>query len=203
MASVLTQKITYEEFLEKYADKRYEYVDGQPVPMGVEELDENGEWFVPPPKLKHGLITGRLTRMLSVFLNTNDVGELLMEMGFHMRPLPDVEHRAADIAFVTRERLASIPDIDEYMDFPPDLAVEVISPSDSAAYIRRKVRSYMANGTRLLWVVYPDDREIEVYEPGKNMVILTEEDTLTGGAVLPGFSVAVKEIFSVLDRGNE
>ena len=79
-----------------------------------------------------------------------------------------------------------------------DLAVEVISEYDRAQDIRQKASSYMARGTRLLWIVYPDQRIIDVYRPGQPAVTVGEKDRLDGADVLPEFSVAVSEIFAVL-----
>ena len=78
----------------------------------------------------------------------------------------------------------------------PDLAVEIKSPSDSGRQMREKAEYYLANGARLVWLVYPQKRLIEAYSLDADVEILLEDDTLTGGDVLPGFASAVAEVFA-------
>ena len=77
----------------------------------------------------------------------------------------------------------------------PDLAVEVKSPDDSYAEIREKATYYLNNGVKLVWLVYPDGRRVEVFAAGAEAVTLEAENTLTGGDVLPGFQTKVSAIF--------
>ncbi len=77
----------------------------------------------------------------------------------------------------------------------PDLAVEVKSPGDSYRQMREKAAYYLANGTKLVWLVYPEKRLVEVYRADGDIQILTGDDTLDGGDVLPGFSMTVSDIF--------
>jgi Uma2 family endonuclease len=140
----------------------------------------------------------RVSLIVGQFVLENNLGELFgAETGFLMQTEP-LEIRAADAAFVTRERMQRV-DLGDWLPFPPDLAVEVISEYDRAAEIHLKVRSYMAHGTRLLWVLYPEAREIVVYSPGRPPRTLGVRDTLDGGDVLPGFAVPVSELFAALD----
>ena len=106
--------------------------------------------------------------------------------------------RASDVAYVPKAHLNDV-DLTECLPFQPDLAVEVVSEFDRASDVKKKNNEYMANGTKLLWVVYPDEQEIEVYQPNQTMITLKVGDTLTGCSVLPQFSVPIKEIFSILD----
>jgi Uma2 family endonuclease len=193
--------IPFEEFERRYAGKRYEYVDGQAVPLGPEIVAENGEVTVSPPKPVHGLIAGEITRLVGNFVRENRLGLVFTEMGFLMQKEPE-ELRAPDVAFVRRERAGQL-DLDNWLPFPPDLAVEVVSEYDRAADLHRKIQGYIAHGTRLLWVVYPDSRQIVVYRPSTSPVTLDAGDTLDGGEVLPGFAARVEEIFAVLgERGG-
>ena len=79
----------------------------------------------------------------------------------------------------------------------PDLAIEIKSPDDTYTELRRKAEYYLANGARLVWLIYPEKRLVEVYQPDVDLQILTEHDTLDGGDVLPGFSLLVSDIFEV------
>lgn len=191
--------LSIEEFERLYAGKRYEYVAGHAVPMGVEEIDERGEVVVVPPKLKHGIVTMEIAGRLRDYLLKKPIGQLLgAETGFVMQKEP-LEIRAADVAYVAFERLRTTEESRGWLPFPPDLAVEVVSENDRAAEVRAKAQSYMANGTKLLLVAYPDDRTIDVYRPGQPIRTLGGADTLDGGDVLPGFSTPVKDIFAPLD----
>jgi Uma2 family endonuclease len=76
----------------------------------------------------------------------------------------------------------------------PDLAVEILSPDDRMTRVQRKVRFYLANGVRLLWLIDPDNRIVTVMSTPDQSLVLTEDDELDGGDVLPGFRVPVRDI---------
>jgi Uma2 family endonuclease len=78
----------------------------------------------------------------------------------------------------------------------PDLAVEIKSPDDTVKELREKAAYYLANGARLVWLIYPAKHMVEVYTPDGDVEILVEGDLLTGGDVLPGFSLPVAEVFA-------
>ena len=98
------KEITFEEFVERYTGRRYEYVGGRAVPMGPEAVGPEGEVEVAPTKFGHGKITGRIHSLLGAYVMQHNLGEVLSaETGFLMRNDPP-EMRAADIAFIPRER---------------------------------------------------------------------------------------------------
>ncbi len=103
------------------------------------------------------------------------------------------ERHAPDVAFISKARQPELPH-EGYNPIAPDLAVEVVSPTDSERLLRIKIANYLAAGTTL-WVVYPQTREVEVYAPGQPVQVLDEKDTLDGGKVLPGFELPLKELF--------
>jgi Uma2 family endonuclease len=82
-----------------------------------------------------------------------------------------------------------------FLELAPDLAVEVVSPSDSANAVHEKVLEYLSAGVQLVWVVHPIQRTVTVYSEGPVAHVLSEGDTLNGGDLLPGFSLAVADIF--------
>ena len=82
-----------------------------------------------------------------------------------------------------------------YAEVVPDLVVEIVSPSDSMREVHEKAQMWLRFGVVLVWVVYPDSRTIAVYQSGAPVVTLTEDDTLDGGPVLPGFTLPVRDIF--------
>jgi Uma2 family endonuclease len=82
-----------------------------------------------------------------------------------------------------------------FLELAPDLAVEVVSPADSANDVHEKVLQYLDVGVRLVWVVHPIRRTVTVYTGDRNARVLDENDSLDGGEVLPGFTLSVAEIF--------
>jgi len=112
--------------------------------------------------------------------------------------------RIPDVAFISWDRLpnrrvptAPIPAL------APNLAVEVLSPGNTAREIARKCREYCAAGVQLVWLVDPETRTVVVHTTPEDSTILHEEDTLEGDMVLPGFALSVREFFAELDRqGN-
>jgi len=100
-----------------------------------------------------------------------------------------------DIAYTSPERVqplvkkGSVPQM-------PDLAVEVKSPYDSITKMRRKAEIYLQNGARMVWLIYPEQQLVEVYQPEVDIQILQVGNTINGGEVLPGFSMAVSDVFA-------
>lgn len=102
------------------------------------------------------------------------------------------ERYIPDVAFVAKTRQ---PQLDRpYCPIPPDLAVEVLSPSNSPRAMRLKIANYLVAGS-VVWIVDPDRKLVEIYTPGQAARMAGIDGTLDGGEVLPGFTVAVKEIF--------
>jgi Uma2 family endonuclease len=108
--------------------------------------------------------------------------------------------RIPDVAFVSWDRLPNrrlprepIPGVF------PDLAVEVLSSSNTAQEMARKRRDYFAAGTRLVWEVDPVERTVTVYTALEQFTVLHEQDTLDGGTVLPGFTLPLRHLFAELD----
>lgn len=115
------------------------------------------------------------------------------DAGFILARNPDIV-LSPDASYVRAERLQGV-DEDHFLPFAPDLAVEVISPSDRAGAIADKVMEYLDAGTRLLWLIEPRRRTVTVYTPDRSARILTEADELDGGEVLSGFRLPIAELF--------
>ena len=113
--------------------------------------------------------------------------------GFLLARRPDTV-RAPDVAFVRSGREASMSG--GFFPGPPDLAVEVLSPDDRPREVREKIAEWLEAGTKAVWVVDPRKRTVALHEPGAEPRVLREADTLRGGEVLPGFAVAVRDIFA-------
>jgi Uma2 family endonuclease len=153
-------------------------------------------WVVrePPPGAEHGGVATELSARLRNFVREHHLGRIVSDSGFILAETPPTV-RAPDIAFITTERIppAGLPV--RYFPGSPDLAVEIVSPSNTPAAIQAKVDDYLAAGTRVVWVVEPRARTVTVYRPDHKIRMLREDDELDGGEVLPGFRVGVRAIF--------
>jgi Uma2 family endonuclease len=166
-----------------HEDKRFELSRGALVQMS-------------PTGDEHGIVALWLGSLIVIYVDAHDLGQVFgAETGFALVRNPDTV-RAPDVAFVSKARLK--PLTGKYYEGAPDLAVEVVSPTDAASNIRRKVTEFLQAGTRLVWVTYPDGKYIDVYRPGLKVEILQVDDTLDGGDVLPGFRLPVREVFKKL-----
>lgn len=104
------------------------------------------------------------------------------------------ERYIPDVGFISYKRLPEMED-SAYISIAPDLAVEVVSPTDSQRLLTVKIANYLSAGT-VVWVVYPDESAIDVYVPSKAVTRLEKTDTLSGGDVLPNFELLLGEIFT-------
>jgi Uma2 family endonuclease len=108
--------------------------------------------------------------------------------------------RAPGVSFIAKERLQGVKrPSKKFFHGAPDLAVEILSPSDSVIKISQKIAEYFANGTRLAWVVNPEDETVLVYHSPPPDRILKAGDALDGEQIVPGFSLPVAELFAELD----
>ncbi|HEY3999328.1 MAG TPA: Uma2 family endonuclease [Candidatus Xenobia bacterium] len=163
----------------------------------VEEYELDRGVLVPVSQGKpvHGRVVGQIFGELFVFLKTRpDLGCLYAaDTGFILERQPDTL-RGADVAFVRHDRLVGVSE-DEWMEGSPDLAVEVLSGGDRPGQVKKKVRQYLASGSRLVWVLEPRRQRIHIYRPDGIVQVLRGGDTLDGDNVLPGFRLAVADVF--------
>lgn len=149
-----------------------------------------------PTGNEHARISAVLVWQLSAHIKTRDMGEIYTaEGGFIVARNPD-SVLAPDVAFVAKERLPEDgSDIVGFTPFAPDLAVEVASPSNTEAELLLKTSLYLAGGTRLVWIVRPKPQTVTVFSPDAPERILTLDETLDGGDVVPGFSLPLSGLF--------
>jgi Uma2 family endonuclease len=102
--------------------------------------------------------------------------------------------RGPDISYWSKERLSEVPV--GYIEVPPDLLVEVLSPSNTSRQIRDKLQEYFAKGVRLVWVIAPEDRTLTIYRTPDEGRLLHETATVTSEEVLPGFSCRVSDLLA-------
>ena len=104
------------------------------------------------------------------------------------------ERYIPDVGFISTERMPEM-EISAYISVAPDLAVEVLSPTDSQRLMTVKIANYLAAGTTV-WLVYPDEEAIEIYAPNQAVLRLEKTDTLVAGDILPNFELALEKLFN-------
>src|SRR5688572_21586988 len=139
----------------------------------------------PPAGYQHGRIAIRMGAILHTFVLEHGLGDVVgAETGFILSDEPPTV-RAPDVAFVAGGRLVSDPV--GFAPLAPDLAVEIVSPSNTLSEIQDKVIDYLFAGTQLVWVVDPRRRTVTTYRSREEIRLLTEDEDLDANAVLPGF----------------
>jgi Uma2 family endonuclease len=140
-----------------------------------------------------------LGHLIQLFLDQHNLGELAGADGA-LRLLPGLV-RIPDLSFISAARVPSPEVLDKPIpELAPDLAVEVLSAGNTEEEMKRKVKDYFFSGVRLVWLVDPARRVVQVYTAPDQVVTLTERQTLDGGAVLPGFKLPLTQLFARLDR---
>ncbi len=182
-ASAKTKLITADELLRLYSKG----VRGELIRGVLSETMPTGT--------QHGKIVTKLIIRLGNFVEPRKLGSLTAsDAGVWLERDPDTV-REPDIAFFLAEKMPLDADITGYAEVAPDLVVEVASPTDSRRAINDKALMWLRYGVRLVWVVHPDTRTVDVHREGSPVVTLAAEDALDGMDVLPGFSCAVSEVF--------
>ena len=159
------------------------------------ELVEGELIHMSPASGSHGAIAAEIAWHVTQFVRENKLGQCFVaETGFLLATNPDTV-RAPDFAFVSKDRLPPGRIPDGFFPGAPDLAVEVLSDSETYGSIEGKLDDYFAGGAKLVWIVAPDTQEVRVYTDRQSAVALTIDDHLTGQSILPGFRCAVADIF--------
>jgi Uma2 family endonuclease len=176
--------MTAEELMELPDDGfRYELVNG--------ELEK-----MPPPGFPHGRIAMRLGIYVGQFILEHGLGEAVAtDTGFKLTSNPDTV-LAPDFAFITTERFREGKDTEGYWLGPPDLAVEVLSPSDRAGKVKQEIARWFSFGTRQIWIVDPKHSNITVYRSPSDSTVFSGSDFLEAQDLLPGFRISLERIFS-------
>ena len=148
-----------------------------------------------PAGFDHGRFASRIVTALENHVSRQSLGIVTTaEAGFQLARNPDTV-RAPDVAFVRADRVPS-GGVKGYFQGAPDLAVEVVSPSDRPDEVATKVQDWLQAGCSMVWVVEPANRTVAIHRRGSQVVVLTLTDTLTGGDVLPEFSMPVARVFA-------
>ena len=148
-----------------------------------------------PTGYAHGKIVTKLTVLLAAFIMPRKLGSLTAsDSGVWLERDPDTV-REPDIAYFSAAKIPLDAMDTGYAEVPPDLVVEITSPSTGRRETHDKALMWLSYGVDLVWVVQLDTRTVDVYQPGRAVVTLDEHDTLDGHDVLPGFTCAVSEVF--------
>lgn len=184
--AVQQKRMTYSEFeaftaAPENRDRNFELINGEIVEVS--------------PTEQHATIAATIAGEIYAYLKQHSIGRVGVEP---RHKIPDDHHNALipDVAFTSTERLLPIVKRGAVPQMP-DLAVEVKSPDDSSLALRAKAIYYLNNGSSMVWIVYPDQELVEIYQPDTDVQILTAKDTINGGSVLPGFTLAVRDVFDV------
>ena len=182
-----TRKITVAEFEAMAADPghRYELVDGELVDMDG--------------KPAHGKVTGQINRLVGNHIYPAGLPlEVGANTGFQLSP---DTLRFPDVYVASLERMAQYDENEPgFPQFAPDVAIEVVSGSNTPAALARKTVEYFANGARAVWIADPGPRTVSIRRPGQPERVFGVGDILTGDPEIPGFAGPVADIFAVLDR---
>jgi Uma2 family endonuclease len=173
--------VTAEELFEYPDSKYYELVRG--VPRVCE-----------PPGGVHGVIAGRIVARLADHVERLGLGTVLVEAGYILQRGPDTV-RGPDVSFVSIARLQPDQIPEQFIRGAPDLAIEILSPSSRWSEVEEKIADYFAAGARLVWVLDPGERRAIVRYPDRPPGIVAAGESLDGEEVVPGFALALAELF--------
>lgn len=167
--------------------ERYEVIDGVRVerePMGAFET----------------VLASWLCHVMNSFAAGKKLGLAVNEVLFVLNAARSL-HRRPDVAFVSYARWpTSMVAREPAWNIVPDLAVEIVSPTNLAAEIDRKITDYFQAGVRLVWVFYPDSGRVYVYQSPTRVGIHERTDTLDGGEVLPGFQLSIAGLYEAVAK---
>jgi Uma2 family endonuclease len=180
---VQKQKITYAQYAE---------IAARPENAGkILEL-VSGEIVEKMPSFTPSKIASRINYYVTQFLMRHPIGYVTGKAGGYI--LSEEHTFNPDVGYISKVRLPKEPSREAPV--APDMAVEVKSPTDSKREMRKKAEIYLQFGTRLVWLVFPEEQAVEVYVPDKDVQTFGINDSLDGGDVLPDFQLAVKDIFA-------
>jgi Uma2 family endonuclease len=192
--------------VEEQDRKGCELIDGVWVPKHPEELPPeedkpgcefvNGEWVEKGMSNAAGVVESRLHFAFHTHLRANHSGFVFSDSAMYLLfPKRSKQVRKPDISFIRFGRLPNNEVPDKSIEIAPDLVVEVISPTDIAEDVEKKLDEYLRAGVRLVWIVYLPTRNVWAYKPDGTAKMYRASDTLSGEGVLPGLAVPVTELF--------
>lgn len=178
-------------------------VPGTPTEMKIDLLDEplfeivNGERVDKPMSMREIRLANLLSRLMANGLGPNPPGEPFVEVLFRLKPDQKL-YRRPDVSYVPYERWPDriVPETEAWQ-IVPSVAVEIVSKNNKANEVQTKIEEYFEAGVSQVWVIYPKQRKVMVYDSLKSVRVLDENDVLEGGSLLPGFRLFLKDFFSL------
>jgi len=182
--AVVRQQVAADELLHMPDDGfRYELVQGE-----LRQMNPAGN--------VHGRVAMSIAWRLAQYVDANRLGTVYAtQTGFRLSIDPDTV-RAPDVASVSQARVETVGEVEGFWPEAPDLAIEVVSPGDSYTDVEEKVFAWLDAGTKMVVVINPRQRSATVYKSPNDITAFAEADVLNGGGVVPGFELAVREIFT-------
>jgi Uma2 family endonuclease len=189
--AVQTRLLTVDEYV-AFGDKPVEVIDGEVVEMS-------------PSTKRQPKVLRRLNRPLDAYTLEKGLGEVFTESSFVLDGEPRrgwvKNARTPDLAFIAKSRYeaheAEHPSDEEPWWIAPDLVAEIISPTDEAQDVMRKLRDYLTFGVLIVWLIYPKTKSVVVYTQDNHLgTTLTEGDLLTAEPLIPGWSMPVAALFA-------
>lgn len=158
----------------------------------------NGELVMSNSGAEHGYIAIILSTILYSFVRSHKLGIVLdSSTAFTLKT---GNKRSPDVSFIAKERLQGLKKLPKgFWQGSPDLAVEVLSPSNTVEEIHNKIIEYFENDTKLVWVINPEEEYVLIYHSPKPDRFLTHQDMLDGEEIIPGFQMAVDDLFAELE----
>lgn len=166
-----------------------------------EELVGGIVQVAPPVEEPHGDIQFNIAEILRPFVRRHRLGRVRGDAGYRVAADPDYVP-GPDASFMSHERAAEFPKTGTYRDTAPDLAIEIISPSNRADEMHAKVQRYLAGGARRVWVLYPETRSVTVHRADGDAHTFTGDDVLTSedaGFAVDGFEAPASAFFADID----
>ncbi|HLC16059.1 MAG TPA: Uma2 family endonuclease [Thermodesulfovibrionia bacterium] len=183
MAVTLKEKVWTDEELMSLPDdgNDYEFIEGELI-------------MSPRASYKHGRIAAKISAALINFITPKKFGEIVdSSTGFRMK---GGNLRSPDVSFISKERLIETGETPKgFFHGAPDLAVEILSSSDTMEKMHGKITEYFENGTKIVWLINPEEEFVLVYHSPRPDKFLNSNDYLDGEEVIPGFSFKVSELF--------
>lgn len=161
------------------------------------ELVEGRLYELPPPSPRHGHVTSNVAFLLETHIRQFRLGRVMAgDTGFILARDPDTV-RGPDVAYLSYERFAADEKLPlHYGDMIPELAVEVVSPSETRRYLQQKTEEWLAAGVRVVWLVDPRTTQVSIHSADQDTVVLHSDDMMDGSPVLPGFTCRVSDFFA-------
>lgn len=184
MSTTPACRYTPDDLLAMPDGDRYELVDGELVERDMSGLSSE--------------VARKLAGRAGMFADEQGLGHTFgPDCGYQCFPFDPGRVRGPDASFIRADRISAEELESGHISVAPDLAVEVISPNDQAFELNRKIEEYLRAGVRLVWVIDPLSRTVDVYRPQGSDNRLREHDELSGEDVLPGFRCPVRELFPI------